>query len=488
MTFNSIGINSTQLTNRLLDLGYFQPSANHRQIIPEILSGKNILINSPLGAGFTEASLLAILHLAISAHNTKQKYCILTPSEGHTNSMALKIKTLIGENTNLQLFTTYDPGNINDLQSPIWITNIPTFINHINNTPNTDQHSYTLLITETNEIIARGEKDNLLLLKQFSHRISQTILCTTQLTKSVSIINKSILNNPIKYHHSPIEHDPSTIAQQVWPIRNDIKIQFLIRLCNRFHNSKCIIFTKNQQSASKISRLLRSKNIPSAPITTRDNNNNNNIIDRFVAGELKILVDSETIQESSQIFIDKLKDISHIVHFDLPDDPNIYITTLTKYTHATHHLLVTPNSEQIILEIEDYLERPLLRNTMYNFDYNKESDKSKQKNARSHKKSKENDKNQTIVDNHKWDPQIPKTWGDRNAIKPTIEKTPLDQWNPTDLPSIWQQHKTNTTNKKWSLGKLPSIWSKSNKHRPKNKKKKKRFRRRHQQRQKNHSH
>ena len=56
-----------------------------------------------------------------------------------------------------------------------------------------------------------------------------------------------------------------------------------------------------------------------------------------------------------------------------------------------------------------------------------------------------------------WDPEVPRTWGDRNAMRTNPDKTPLEEWSPSPLPAIWSdktQYKRDKTvaHKKRSVG------------------------------------
>ena len=152
MSFNNLGINRS-LSNRLIDLGYFQPNNSHVSIIPDILAHKSLQINSPLGAGYVETSIFGLIHLSMSEHNTEHSFWILSPSEEHISSILNRINTIIGPDTKFQILTNISTDNLTKSNPNLCISTPETFVKHLSEQDSSHIQKYTILLMETNEML-----------------------------------------------------------------------------------------------------------------------------------------------------------------------------------------------------------------------------------------------------------------------------------------------------------------------------------------------
>ena len=84
-------------------------------------------------------------------------------------------------------------------QACIWVSTAKEFHNHLRNTPNIEELSCTLLLTETDEMIARGSKPDLLALSQYLSKQCQVLIYASRVTKSINSISRSLQHNPKRY-------------------------------------------------------------------------------------------------------------------------------------------------------------------------------------------------------------------------------------------------------------------------------------------------
>ena len=437
MSFTELGLQQT-LSTRLLNLGYISPAPAHNKTIPTILDGDSLLVCSPLGAGFTESALLSIINLSVTQSQSGQAYVILSPSEDHKHVTEQRLKLLVGKEIAIDICTDLEGSLLPKHQACIWVSTAKEFHNHLRNTPNIEELSCTLLLTETDEMIARGSKPDLLALSQYLSKQCQVLIYASRVTKSINSISRSLQHNPKRYKLNTNIDEPASIAQQAWPVPENMKSQLLLKLTSKLHNGKAIIMVRNDQTAARLARRMRTRRIKAAAGRSVDKLDT---FTRFESGDIKMLFLSDSVNNSIS-----LEDVTYVVHYHLPNSPSRYLDILTKTPGSVHISLISPREEERLIEIEDILKRPILRNILPNFDYGKQVSKSadESKSRTKKKRSKRNKKPQTNV---KWDPDVPRTWGDRNAPRSNPEKIPLEQWSPNSLPSIWLEDNLNKTTK-----------------------------------------
>ena len=437
MSFTELGLQQT-LATRLLNLGYISPSPAHNKTIPAILSGDSLLVCSPLGAGFTESAFLSIISLSATQSRSGQAYVILSASKEHKHITEQRLKLLVGEEIEIDISTDLEGSLLPKPQACIWVSTAKEFHDHLRNTPTIRELSCTLLLTETDEIIARGSKPDLLALSQYLSKQCQVIICTSRVTKSINSISSSLQHNPKRYKLNTNIEEPASIAQQAWPVPENMKAQLLLKLSSKLHNAKVIVMVRNDQTAARLARRMRTRRIRAAALISIGKLD---ILARFESGDIKILMLPQSTNNSIS-----LEDITHVIYYHFPDNPSDYLDVLNKAPNSVHMSLISPSEEEQLIEIEDILKRPILRNILIDFDYRKQvsnlTDESKSRKKKKQSKRKKKPETKTV-----WDPDIPRTWGDRNTRPPSPEKIPLEEWSPSPLSSIWlEDNMDRTTN------------------------------------------
>ena len=186
------------------------------------------------------------------------------------------------------------------------------------------------------------------------------------------------------------------------------------------------------------------KSKAAALLTSSPNDMQSALRSRF-GSTIKILIVPKQIPANL-----KVTEVTHVVHYDLPNDTRQYFKALQQVPHAVHISLVTPQDEVKILEIEDSIGRPLFRDMLADFDYsrpdrkNKTDTLSKEDIRTSRRTGTTRRRKKPAEKKTPWDPEIPRSWGDRNTARNQPEKIPLAQWSPEPLPAIWHKQETSS--------------------------------------------
>ncbi len=447
MSFIKLGLKPT-LATRLLNLGYIRPAPAHNKIIPAILDGASLLIGSPAGTGFAESAMISIINQSVTQVKSNQAHIILSASEDHKRIYEQQLQLLIGNNIQIELITNLERFAPPATQASIWISTPQEFHDYLQRSTTNRETSYTLLLNETDEMIARGAKPELLALNKYISKQCQIIICATKITKSIKTISRTLQHKPKWHRLGPNNQNPENTAHQAWPVPKTLKSQLLLKLSGKLHNTKAIILVRDEKFATKLARRLRTRKVKAVAARSIDKLD---AFRRFESNDIKLLILTGRLNTNIP-----LEGVTHIIHYDLPDKPQGYLDIIQKIPGAIHMSIITPRDEESIIEIEDVLKRPLSRNSLTNFDYKENIDKSPHKKTtkKKQRRRRRRRKQQTKTE---WDPEVPRTWGDRNAMRTNPDKTPLEEWSPSPLPAIWSdktQYKRDKTvaHKKRSVG------------------------------------
>ena len=130
MSFTELGL-QPNLATRLINLGYIRPTPAHNKVIPDILHGADLLIGSPVGAGFAESAMISIINLSVTQVNSNQAHIILSASDDHKLIYEQQLQLLMGNQIPIALMTNIESFVPPTTQASIWISTPQEFLNYL---------------------------------------------------------------------------------------------------------------------------------------------------------------------------------------------------------------------------------------------------------------------------------------------------------------------------------------------------------------------
>lgn len=442
MSFIDLGIH-TNLLSRLKDLGYTRASPAHAQIVPAILDGGDILVTCQSGSAYTDAALIALLNRCIQSPNPNSSSVIVCPTENRATHTAGRLRAIVNNALAVNIGSHNHHKDPPDFSLPLISTTTPNqFLDQLQTIEPSTPPLRTLLITQMDVMIAQGAKTALFEIGKLLTNKTQVILYTGRKTRAVTHLSKILQHEPVRHHVTSDGQHPESIAQQTWPVPGHLKTPLLLKLHRHIQQPVILVIVSNDSWASRLARRMRTVKSQAAALLTSDTDERQDSLRSRFGTKIKILILSKQIPANL-----KVTEVTHVVHYDLPNDTKQYFKALQRVPHAVHISLVTPRDEERILEIEDSLGRPLFRDMLSDFDYSRPDRKNKtdtfaKEDKRTSRRTGRTRPKKIPEKKTPWDPEIPRSWGDRNAARHQPEKIPLVQWSPEPLPSIWHQQET----------------------------------------------
>ena len=443
MSFTELGLHKS-LQSRLEKLGYTQPSPAHEQLLPPMLEGVDVLVACAVGTGCTEAALFALLHRCMQSPDSDVAHnIVLTPSESHTTRTADRIQGLAGNTIAINIMSDSNPHTSTERSAPLITISTPShFLSQLRETGS--PAPTTLLLTEADEMIASGAKTALLELGGILSTRPQVLICTGRETRSITVVSKVLQHEPVRHTIKPDGEHPASIPQQAWPVASHLKTSLLVKLHRRIHTASMLVIAADEETVDRLARRLRVVDSSAAALHKNDSaERQNSLRTRFEAGEIKLLLLAGNIPAKFRV-----EKVTYVVNYDLPSDITVYFNMLRRVPRAVHLNLVSPREEERILEIEDSIGRPLFRDFLPDFDYSQQAQKRERPSRPKRKRYPSSNSGIPRPKKHEWDPETPRTWGDRNAPRKDGEKIPLAEWSPEPLPAIWTEQKPNSSRTK----------------------------------------
>lgn len=328
MTFEELNIN-TPLKNALIDLEYVNPTPIQVEAFSPISAGKDIVGIAQTGTGKTFAYLLPILKRHKYSEKRHPSVLIIVPTRElvlqvveETKKLAKYISVRVegvygGTNINVQKQLVYNgldilvatPGRLLDLN----LTGVLRL-----------KSIKTLVVDEVDEMLNLGFRPQLLSVLELIPEKRQSLMFSATLTKEVDNLITDYFNNPVKIEIAPHGTPLEQIIQKAYHVPNfNTKVNLFEHLLNTDSElKKVLVFVDNKKFADRLFENISPK-FPDQVGVMHSNKSQNyriNTLKRFQNGTNRVLIATDILARGLDI-----TDVSHVINFDTPDIPTVYI-------------------------------------------------------------------------------------------------------------------------------------------------------------------
>lgn len=311
--------------------------------LPKALSGKDITGQAQTGTGKSAAFLLATMNCLLrrpahAKHRQNQpRAIILAP----TRELAIQIEKdaqCLGQYTGLKLGVVY--GGAGYVQQR---TMLESGVNILIGTPGRmiDYFKQKIFDLRAVEVMVLDEADRMFDLgfigdvRYLLYRMPKpdkrlNMLFSATLSHRVAELAYEHMNNPVKVEVEPGQKTGNHIRQVVYYTAMAEKISLLLGLLQKEHFKRTILFVNTKRSGESVAAYLRGNDIDGAVISGDvPQRKRIRLLERFSSGDLPILVATDVAARGLHI-----PDISHVINYDLPSDPEDYVHRIGRTARA----------------------------------------------------------------------------------------------------------------------------------------------------------
>ncbi len=328
MTFEDLNLNK-QLLSALADLEYVQPTPIQKEAFSVIMSGRDVIGVAQTGTGKTFAFLLPILRQLPYSEQRAPRVLIVVPTRELVKQVVDDIAHLTkymsvrcmgvygGTNIKTQQEKVYEgldilvatPGRLLDLAL--------TKILRLNKVKK-------LVIDEFDEMLKLGFRPQLLRVLDLLPERKQSLLFSATFSPEVSDITEDHFINPMKIEIAPHGTPLEQIVQSGYHVPNFYtKINLLCMLLERSAEmSKVLVFVNIKRNADLLHAALGERLDDGIGVmhSNKSQNYRFRALEKFEDGTNRVLIATDIMARGLD-----LREITHVVNFEMPDKPEIYI-------------------------------------------------------------------------------------------------------------------------------------------------------------------
>lgn len=321
--FAELGVTTPFLT-ALKKMGFTEPSDIQKQLIPLALQGKDVLGQARTGTGKTAAFGLPVLQM-VQLEGALQAL-ILVPTRELAVQVAAELRRMAdgmelhvvpvygGQKIRFQAHllgrkphvTVGTPGRVMDLLE----RGLLSF-----------EHIRFVILDEVDRMLDIGFRDDIRKILSKVTTTHQTILASATITDEIRNLAMRYMNEPVEVNVSRDVLTVDEVTQSYITVDPWDKFDALMLLLKQEKPSLAIIFCNTKHATRRLAKRMHGSGLNVKEIHgDLVQEKRERVMDRFRKHKVQVLVATDLAARGIDV-----NGISHIINYDIPDDPNVYV-------------------------------------------------------------------------------------------------------------------------------------------------------------------
>jgi ATP-dependent RNA helicase DeaD len=329
--FAALGVRPSIL-RALAELSYITPSEIQALLIPRALAGVDILGQARTGTGKTAAFAIPILQQA----ERNAAYCALAlvPTRELAVQVDAEIKRL-AMHTPIRSVPVYGGQKIAAQMKflkhgPEILVGTPgRVIDLLDRRIISLENIKFVVLDEVDRMLDIGFRDDI---RNILSRVKgmgnearhQTMFVSATISPEIEKLARQYMREPVEKLIAPGADDKPTVEkveQYYFSVQPWDKYKFIRMLLQRENPDLAIIFCRTKHGAEKLARKLHADGIECREIHGNlAQNKRERVMKNFRTGKFDVLIATDLASRGIDV-----ADISHIVNYDVPEDPEVYV-------------------------------------------------------------------------------------------------------------------------------------------------------------------
>ena len=347
-----------QLVEAVVKLGYESTTPIQAGVIPLMINGKDVIGQAQTGTGKTAAFALPIIQNLVPNQRYVQSL-VLAP----TRELAMQVAQAIGQygrGSRVSVLAVYGgqsyvkqtsalrkgvdvvvgtPGRLLDLIKQKYLK-----LNEV----------HTVVLDEADEMLSMGFIEDIESILSQTPENRQTALFSATMPPPIRRLADKYMREPQSVNIKNKQMTVDAIEQRSYVVNEHDKLAALTRIFEVEDISSAIIFTRTRVSTGSVANQLATRGFSAEALNgDLSQEARTRVLHRFRKGQVKVLVATDVAARGLDI-----DDISHVINFDLPQDPEAYVHRVGRTGRAgrtgTAISLVTPKEKWQLHRIEGY--------------------------------------------------------------------------------------------------------------------------------------
>ncbi len=366
MLFEDLNLNKP-LLNALDDMGYVNPTPIQIEAFAPILSGADIVGIAQTGTGKTFAFLMPLLRLWKYTTELSPRIVILVPTRELVVQIVSEIEKL-AKYMPIRVYGVYGGANINTQKSIISqgldiIVGTPGRLMDLSmNRALKLKKVKHFVLDEVDEMLELGFSVQLHNILNMLPDRRQNLFFSATLSPEVEKILNTFFQGAKKIEIAKTGTPLEQINQSLFHVPNFYtKLNLLSLLLERSKKmTRVLVFVRSKRLANLIYDAMHETFGEAIGIIHSNKSQNQRLkaVEKFRINKLRVLISTDVIARGVDI-----TEVSHVINFDLPDIPEIYMHRIGRTGRADKNGIaisfVSEYEVEYLMAIESLMQRPI---------------------------------------------------------------------------------------------------------------------------------
>ena len=323
-TFADFGL-EPQVIQAITELGFEEATPIQSQSIPIALSGKDMIGQAQTGTGKTAAFGLPMIS-KITKEEERIVALVMTP----TRELAIQVAEEIGKLSrfkgirSLPIYGGQDIGRqIRALKKkPQIIIGTPgRLLDHINRKTIRLDDVQTVVLDEADEMLDMGFMEDIQSILKLVPSERQTMLFSATMPPNIQKLAQQFLKDPEHVSVIPKNVSAPLIDQAYIEVPERQKFEALSRLIDMESPDLAIVFGRTKRRVDELAEALQKRGYSADGLHgDLSQHQRDTVMRKFRDGSIDVLVATDVAARGLDV-----SGVSHVVNFDLPQDPESYV-------------------------------------------------------------------------------------------------------------------------------------------------------------------
>lgn len=354
-----------ELVQTVSSLGYSEPTPIQSAVIPLMLRGLDVIGQAKTGTGKTAAFALPVLNGLLLGADFVQ--CLVVAP---TRELALQVARAFGDygrEMDVSVLAVYGgqpyAPQIRQLKRGVdVVVGTPGRLLDLIKRKSLDLSQIrTVVLDEADEMLSMGFIEDIEALLAETPSTRQTALFSATISRDVRRLADGYLHKPQFISVAGEDLTVAAIEQRHYLVEADDKVAAMTRLLEMEATARTIVFVRTRVESGRVADLLTARGLPAEALNGDMNQDaRTRTLNRFRHSDLRVLVATDVAARGLDI-----DDISHVINYDLPTDPEVYVHRVGRTGRAGRTgvaiSLVTRSQLRLLNRIEQTIRQSIPR-------------------------------------------------------------------------------------------------------------------------------
>jgi superfamily II DNA/RNA helicase len=361
-----------KVTAGIAAAGFSTPTPIQTQAIPRILQGRDLMGLAQTGTGKTAAFVLPILQRLLNGKRGLTRALVIVP----TRELADQIHQafgLLGGRTGLRSATVYGGVGFQPQVTALRNADIAVacpgrLLDHIGRRTVDLSHLEVLVLDEADQMFDMGFLPDIRKILTHLPALRQNLMFSATMPAQIQGLAGEILKKPVRVQVAQ-EAPAATVSHALYPVARHLKTALLLKLLGSMRAEAVLVFTRTKHRARQLAAKLGKAGLASASLQGNlSQAQRRDAMNGFKSGKYSVLVATDIAARGIDV-----SNISHVINFDMPATPEIYIHRIGRTGRAERcgeaFNLITEEDRAIVAAIQRSMDTPAEERTLPDFNY-----------------------------------------------------------------------------------------------------------------------